>query len=123
MSLRPIVQALGGDLYDRGQRANIPAPGHSAADRSVSLLLKEGRIIVHTFGDGDWRAVLDQLRAEGLVDAHNAPNGADRLSWEVGFWSEIGASRSLKPKQNQRDRKCDNSPRSREYRPSGELWL
>ena len=73
MSLRPIVQALGGDLYDRGQRANIPAPGHSAADRSVSLLLKEGRIIVHTFGDGDWRAVLDHLRAEGLVDAHNAP--------------------------------------------------
>ena len=73
MSLRPIVQALGGDLYDRGQRANIPAPGHSAADRSVSLLLKEGRIIVHTFGDGDWRAVLDHLRGEGLVDAHNAP--------------------------------------------------
>lgn len=73
MSLRPIVQALGGDLYDRGQRANIPAPGHSAADRSVSLLLKEGRIIVHTFGDGDWRVVLDHLRGEGLVDAHNAP--------------------------------------------------
>jgi putative DNA primase/helicase len=73
MSLRPIVQALGGDLYDRGQRANIPAPGHSAVDRSVSLLLKEGRIIVHTFGDGDWRAVLDHLRSEGLVDAHNAP--------------------------------------------------
>jgi len=73
MSLRPIVQALGGDLYDRGQRASIPAPGHSAADRSVSLLLKEGRIIVHTFGDGDWRAVLDHLRGEGLVDAHNAP--------------------------------------------------
>lgn len=73
MSLRPIVQTLGGDLYDRGQRANIPAPGHSAADRSVSLLLKEGRIIVHTFGDGDWRAVLDHLRGEGLVDAHNAP--------------------------------------------------
>ena len=66
MSLRPIVQALGGDLYDRGQRANIPAPGHSAADRSVSLLLKDGRIIVHTFGDGDWRAVLDHLRGEGL---------------------------------------------------------
>lgn len=73
MSLRPIVQALGGDLYDRGQRANIPAPGHSAADRSVSLLLKEGRVIVHTFGDSDWKGVLDYLRGEGLVDAHNAP--------------------------------------------------
>ncbi len=73
MSLRPIVQALGGDLYDRGLRANIPAPGHSAADRSVSLLLREGRVIVHTFGDGDWKDVLDYLRGEGLVGAHNAP--------------------------------------------------
>lgn len=73
MSLKPIVQALGGDLYDRGLRANIPAPGHSAADRSVSLLLREGRVIVHTFGDGDWKDVLDYLRGEGLVDAQNAP--------------------------------------------------
>lgn len=73
MPLKPIVQALGGDLYDRGLRANIPAPGHSAADRSVSLLLREGRVIVHTFGDGDWKDVLDYLRGEGLVDAHNAP--------------------------------------------------
>ena len=40
MSLRTIVQALGGELYDGGRRANIPAPGHSAADRSVSLLLR-----------------------------------------------------------------------------------
>ena len=33
MSLRTIVDVLGGDLYDRGFRANIPAPGHSPADR------------------------------------------------------------------------------------------
>lgn len=73
MSLKSIVAALGGDLYDRGRRANIPAPGHSSADRSVSLLLKERRIIAHTFGDGDWKGVLDHLREQGLVDAHNAP--------------------------------------------------
>jgi putative DNA primase/helicase len=73
MSLRTIVDVLGGDLYDRGFRANIPAPGHSPADRSVSLMLREGRIIVHTFGDGDWRTVLDHLRGHGLVDARNAP--------------------------------------------------
>ena len=73
MSLKSIVAALGGDLYDRGRRANIPAPGHSSADRSVSLLLKEGRIIAHTFGDGDWKSVLDHLREQGLVDADHAP--------------------------------------------------
>ena len=73
MSLKSIVAALGGDLYDRGRRANIPAPGHSSADRSVSLLLEEGRLIVHTFGDSDWKGVLDHLREQGLVDAHDAP--------------------------------------------------
>jgi hypothetical protein len=73
MSLKTIVEALGGDLYERGRRANIPAPGHSAADRSVSLLLENGRVIVHTFGDGDWRSVLEHLRAHRLIDAHNAP--------------------------------------------------
>src|SRR5271156_4753459 len=73
MSLLRIVQTLGGDLYDRGRRANIPAPGHSAWDRSVSLLLENGRVIVHTFGDGDWRSVLDDLRARQLIDARNAP--------------------------------------------------
>jgi putative DNA primase/helicase len=73
MTLRTIVQTLGGELYDRGRRANIPAPGHSPADRSVSLLLENDRVVVHTFGDGDWRAVLDHLRGQGLIDAANAP--------------------------------------------------
>ena len=103
MSLKAIVQALGGDLYDRGSRANIPAPGHSRADRSVSLMLRQGRIIVHTFGDGDWRGVLDDLRARGLIDVHNAPTSggpgagrpavgvltssdADRLAAARRFW-------------------------------------
>jgi hypothetical protein len=73
MSLRTIVETLGGDLYDRGRRANIPAPGHSRADRSVSLLLEDNRVVVHTFGHGYWRAVLDDLRARGLIDVCNAP--------------------------------------------------
>lgn len=73
MSLRSIVQTLGGELYDGGRRANIPAPGHSLEDRSVSLLLQGDRVVVHTFGDGDWRTVLDHLREHRLIDAANAP--------------------------------------------------
>jgi putative DNA primase/helicase len=73
MSLRSIVQALGGELYDGGRRANIPAPGHSAEDRSVSLLLQDDRVVVHTFGDGDWKGVLDFLRDQQLIDNANAP--------------------------------------------------
>lgn len=73
MSLQTIVRTLGGDLYDRGRRANVPAPGHSHHDRSVSLLLEDDRVVVHTFGGGDWREVLDHLRKLNLIDAANAP--------------------------------------------------
>lgn len=69
MSLRRIVAALGGDLYQGGCRANVPAPGHSAADRSVSLMLTDGRIIIHGFGGVEWRTMRDDLRRRGFIDA------------------------------------------------------
>mgnify|MGYP002524993862 CR=1 FL=1 len=47
MTLHRIVAALGGELYCEGRRANIPAPGHSARDRSVSLLLTDDRVVIH----------------------------------------------------------------------------
>lgn len=68
-SLAAIVRALGGDLYAGGRRANVPGPGHGPADRSVSLLLSDGRVIAHCFGGDDWRDVLADLAARGLVDA------------------------------------------------------
>lgn len=75
MSLNAIVAALGGDLYARGLRANIPAPGHSAHDRSVSLRLVDGRVLVHAFNGADWREILDDLRARSLIDDLNRPTG------------------------------------------------
>ena len=68
MSLRQIVTILGGDLYQNGLRANVPAPGHGKADRSVSLLLDGGRVVIHTFGAADWREARDDLRRRGLID-------------------------------------------------------
>jgi hypothetical protein len=75
MPLRAIVRALGGEIYDGGRRANVPAPGHSARDRSVSLLWTGERLVAHGFGGADWRAVLDDLRVRGLIDASGRPNG------------------------------------------------
>jgi hypothetical protein len=69
MTLHAIVAALGGDLYQGGRRANVPAPGHSAADRSVSLLASGDRLVIHSFGAADWRAVRDHLADLGLIDA------------------------------------------------------
>jgi len=76
MTLHAIVAAFGGDLYQGGQRASIPAKGHSAADRSVSLLLAEGRVIIHGFGAADWRRVRDDLRDAGFIDGTGRLTGA-----------------------------------------------
>lgn len=95
MYLKEIVQALGGDLYAGGLRANIPAPGHSAADRSVSLLWSRGRIIIHSFGQADWRDIRDHLRALGpggtapsmAADAPPKPSVDRRIATAERLWS------------------------------------
>ncbi len=74
MTLHNIVAKLGGDLWAGGAQANIPAPGHSARDRSVSLRIgSDGRIIVNTFAGTDWRIVMDDLRERGLIDRSKMP--------------------------------------------------
>lgn len=80
MTLHRIVAALGGDLYQGGHRANVPAPGHSVHDRSVSLLLSGDRLVIHGFGGANWRDVRDQLLALGLIDAAGRPVGGANLS-------------------------------------------
>ena len=76
MSLRNIVEKLGGDLWAGGVQANIPAPGHSARDRSVSLRLgRDGRLVINTFAGTDWREVMDDLRERGLIDDGKRPAG------------------------------------------------
>lgn len=92
MSLRLIVAALGGDLYGGGTRASVPAPGHSAADRSVSLWMTEGRIVIHGFGAADWRVVRDDLRARGFIDSDGR------------LLSERGGGRSPPPRPDLRHR-------------------
>jgi len=80
MTLHRIVATLGGDLYQGGHRASVPAPGHSAADRSVSLFLSNDRVIIHGFGGVDWRAARDHLASLGLIDAENRPIGGPSAS-------------------------------------------
>ena len=76
MPLRDIVRALGGDLYAGGRRANVPYPGHSRADRSLSILSDNGRVVVSCFGAGDWKEALGHLRDLGLIDRDNRPTGS-----------------------------------------------
>ncbi|MCH4269674.1 MAG: toprim domain-containing protein [Brevundimonas sp.] len=102
MTLHAIVRAVGGDLYQGGARANIPAPGHSRKDRSISLWLSEGRLIVHGFGGADWRAALRMLREQGLIDADGrivsasralavGPDRSCRIRTARDLWEGAGA--------------------------------
>lgn len=102
MTLHAIVRAVGGDLYQGGVRANIPAPGHSRDDRSISLLLSQGRLVVHGFGSADWRAVLRMLHERGLIDADGrvvgggdgapltAPDRLSRVETARRLWEGAG---------------------------------
>ncbi|OHC91727.1 MAG: hypothetical protein A2792_00300 [Sphingomonadales bacterium RIFCSPHIGHO2_01_FULL_65_20] len=91
MTLHAIVAALGGDLYAGGSRASIPAPGHSTADRSVSLMLVADRVIIHGFGGADWRTARDDLRGRGFID-------------DAGRLTGGGRGRSSSPRPDQRFR-------------------
>lgn len=96
--LAPIVRVLGGDLYAGGARANVPAPGHSPADRSVSLLLDGDRVVVHGFGGADWRAVLDDLRRRGLIDRDGRLLASSACGLAPPFrstWDRRGVARAL----------------------------
>lgn len=74
MSLFRIVRATGGELYSGGQKASIPAPGHSRADRSASLLLgRSGRVVAYSFGGATPFEILDDLKARGLIDEAGYP--------------------------------------------------
>jgi hypothetical protein len=101
MTLHAIVRAVGGDLYQGGARANIPAPGHSRNDRSISLLLSRGRLVVHGFGGADWRAALRMLREQGLIDGDGrvvnegcvsvaAPDRSCRIRTARDLWEGAG---------------------------------
>ena len=93
-SLLPLARAFGGDVYAGGRRALLPAPGHSHADRSVSLWLKAGRIVVHSFGAGDWREVLDDLRARGWIDAENRLRDGGGVAGRAGRDDAVEATRA-----------------------------
>jgi hypothetical protein len=91
--LAAIVRCLGGALYAGGRRASVPGPGHSRADRSVSLALVDGRVLIHSFAGDDWRHVRDDLLRRGLIDREGRPLGAGALVGVAALPSAAGRQR------------------------------
>ena len=71
------LREAGCHVDDRGHRAAAQAPGHSPADRSISILYNatEGRTVFESFAD-DKHDVLDQLGL-GMKDLFDNPSGTE----------------------------------------------
>lgn len=96
--LREIIARIGGELYANGTRALVPGPGHSKADRSLSLTLFDGRIVWNSFaGDNaDPIAVfrhleIDRDRPEFLGQQRvstPSPADPDRIAGALAIWAQ-----------------------------------
>ncbi|ODT06975.1 MAG: virulence-associated protein E [Mesorhizobium sp. SCN 65-20] len=87
LNIKAAADRLGGDAYG-GNRLLCPGPGHSRADRSLSVRFNaDGSFAVKSFAGDDWRECRDHVKAVlGLSDARpvafndNAPHiDVDRL--------------------------------------------
>lgn len=78
-----IARIMRGDVCRGGWQANIPAPGHSRHDRSVSLGVRDdGRILINVFstkGQVCWKDVRNDLQSRGLIDADGKLSGWDGM--------------------------------------------
>lgn len=81
MSLaRNITARLGGEW--RGDHGAVPGPGHSKADRSVTVRdnASGDDIVVHSFAGDDWKAIKDTWRREGVLSDRPDPAPNRRAS-------------------------------------------
>lgn len=77
--LHEIVARLGGDLSAGGAQASVPGPGHSRADRSLSLRLTgEGRVIWYSHANDPPDAVWNHLG----IERQKTDTTQDRQAWE-----------------------------------------
>lgn len=78
-----IARTMRGDVCRGGWQANIPAPGHSRYDRSVSLGVRDdGRILINVYSTKKqvrWQDVYQDLQGRGLIDARGKPTGDGRV--------------------------------------------
>jgi putative DNA primase/helicase len=63
---RTIVAVMGGDVTGRNS-CNVPGPGHSKQDRSLSIKITPGApggFVVHSFANDDWKNCHEYVRSK-----------------------------------------------------------
>lgn len=104
LSIRQIAAILGGDVINRTS-CNVPGPGHSKRDRSLTITVDRGRLIVHSHAGDDWKVCKDYVEdALGLerycdrnsrarptfvvVDSGPDEDKAKKKAWALRIWSQ-----------------------------------
>lgn len=78
VAIRAAAAALGGEIVGR-DRIVAPGPGHSRADRSLSIVLSPSApdgFVVTSFAGDDWRACRDHVRELLGLDGQERPSAA-----------------------------------------------
>jgi hypothetical protein len=90
MDIRSIAHALGGDVS--GRSARVPGPGHSPADRSLSISLADNQdgFICHSFAGDDPIHCKDYVREKLGLPAFKPTNGkAKKAGPEIDISSSL----------------------------------
>lgn len=68
IDLLAAARTLGGEIAGQN-RIRCPGPGHSRADRSLSVTFTNGGFVVHSFAGDSWKECRDHIKARlGLSD-------------------------------------------------------
>lgn len=96
MDLHDIVRRLGGRVYAGGTRAVVPGPGHSRADRSLSLYQNEqGRVVWYTYANDPAESVRAHLGIDATDESSLARAERVKLKRERQRVEQIERARKL----------------------------
>ena len=99
-TIRHIAAALGGKVTS-STSCNVPGPGHSKGDESLTITIgRGGRLIVYSHAGDDWKACRDhiderigapkwepQKKPDHPIDAMSVVGSSPLLLfWLPGFW-------------------------------------
>jgi putative DNA primase/helicase len=81
---RQITAILGGDVTGRNS-CNVPGPGHSKGDRSLSITIddRQGRIVVCSHAGDDWKICKDYVRERLGLDRWDRGSDTGRSPFVV----------------------------------------
>jgi putative DNA primase/helicase len=98
MDIGSIARVLGGQKIGRDS-CNVPGPGHSRCDRSLSITIRRGRLCVFSHAGDDWKQCRDYVQEKLGLEARTSGDrrrqiftvAASQTAAEEKTWSKAKA--------------------------------